>query len=442
VERDVIGNDPLRDYLICKPEDLKNHDKVKRLLERMKVDQLRVLNKKKADLDKAFRFFLEYLSAKRYRYVSEGGVSKHAPHGPVPDQRRYDELIQAATEGLNNLNLFFHPTAPTGNCLDTASALLLLFIFLGWTSREVKLAQLVPNEGGHNDHIVYTHEAVTEGHSVTFKKESSSTYVSTVLGIKDSTKGSVAMAAVDPDEIDTPFQTHWVVWAKGILYDGNYGCKYADPNAIFEQWPWRGEMRIFGEAARGSNLFISPKGERCLVQLPEALNLSHGRPITRSIDNYLLTPQAASDTVTIQTTTGDISLPRKTGRLFGWCVPEADASMKTLLMQAVRAYEASTSFWRQPSESSKASLCKIRKFCGQDRIEAGTVADRLYRNINWAKETPWSDGESRERVYALLGLNLTTKAVTRPLVGKRLWEELCDAFEVPDWLRSKIPRPE
>jgi hypothetical protein len=56
VERDVIGNDPLRDYLICKPEDLKNHDKVKRLLEQMKVDQLRVLNKKKPTSTRLFDF--------------------------------------------------------------------------------------------------------------------------------------------------------------------------------------------------------------------------------------------------------------------------------------------------------------------------------------------------------------------------------------------------
>ena len=175
--------------------------------------------------------------------------------------------------------------------------------------------------------------------------------------------------------------------------------------------------------------------------LPEALQLSHGRPITKAQDNYLFTPQAASDTVTVKLDNGTIPLSRKAGRLFGWCVPDADILVKSLLMQAVNAYEDSTSFWRQPSESSKASLRKIRKFCGEVQVQPQKVADRLYPNINWAKETTWSDGEAPERVYALLGLNLENQKLITPPVGKRLWEELCDAFEVPNWLTQKIPRP-
>ncbi len=444
VEQFVIGKHPIRDYLICKPEDLKNQAKTDRILQQIKKDPLRVSNKKKAPLDEAFRLFLNYLTAKRYRYISDEGVHKFDPDGggPAANKKRYDEIIAAQVGGLSNLNIFFHPTAPIGNCVETARALATLFLFLGWTQNEIKLALLRPTGGTNDDHMVYTHQAAAAGHSTQFKRESSSNYVSNVLEISDSTKGSVALAAVDPDTIDTPFQNHWVVRACGRLWDGNYACTYSKPDDLFEHWTYRGRVKYFGGPPNGSVAFQSPNQERCLIMLPEALQLSHGRPITKAQDNYLLTPQATSDSsVSIQTTAGNISLPRKTARLYGWCVPDADVSRKALLMQAVRAYEASTSFWRLPSESSKASLRKIRKFCGEERIESRTVADRLYGNTDWNKVTKWSDGEAPDRVYELLGLNLNTKAVTRPPVGKRLWEELCNAFEVPDWLTSTIPRP-
>ena len=443
VEQFVVGKHPIRNYLICKPEDLKNPAKTDRILQQIKKDPLRVLNTKKAPLDEAFRLFLNYLTAKRYRYISDEGARKFNPDdgGPAANKKRYDEIIAAQVGGLSNLNIFFHPTAPIGNCVETARALATLFLFLGWTQNEIKLALLRPTGGTQNDHMVYTHQAVAAGHSTQFKRESSSTYVSNVLEISGSTKGSVALAAVDPDTIDTPFENHWVVRACGRLWDGNYSCTYSRPDELFEHWTYRGRVKYFGAATSGSVAFQSPNQERCLIMLPEALQLSHGRPITKAQDNYLFTPQAASDTVTVKLDNGTIPLSRKAGRLFGWCVPDADILVKSLLMQAVNAYEDSTSFWRQPSESSKASLRKIRKFCGEVQVQPQKVADRLYPNINWAKETTWSDGEAPERVYALLGLNLENQKLITPPVGKRLWEELCDAFEVPNWLTQKIPRP-
>ena len=40
---------------------------------------------------------------------------------------------------------------------------------------------------------------------------------------------------------------------------------------------------------------------------------------------------------------------------------------------------------------------------------------------------------------ALLGLDLAPKRLIQPSGGKRLWETLCDAFELPAWLKDRIP---
>ena len=67
------------------------------------------------------------------------------------------------------------------------------------------------------------------------------------------------------------------------------------------------------------------------------------------------------------------------------------------------------------------------------------MIDRLYRNVNWTAETTWNDREAPGRIYALLGLDLATKRLIQPSGGKRLWETLCDAFELPAWLKDRIP---
>jgi len=445
VARHVVGNHALNHYLICTTRELQAKHTFAEILAATNGtanSRTRPRRPDKAPLKAAFELFLGYLSAKRYRYISTEGVRKFDPidRGPVADKRRYNELMAALNNGLTNLNIFFHPTEPIGNCVETASAFATLLIFLGWTTNEIQLAVIYPSKDRDNNQIVYTDQAVKAGLGINHKGTLPSNYVSTVLEAKDSKRGKVVLEAVDPDRIDTPFGNHWVVKADGMLWDGNYGFQYSDPNALFQEWSLEGDVKTFGEATNYS-LYMSPDKERCLVNLPAALDLSHGRPITKTQNNYLLTPKLGWDTVTLAHTKGTISLPRNAARLFGWCVPDADFLVKPLLMQAVRAYEDSTSFWRQPSESSKASLRKIRKFCGEVPIQPGKVADRLYPNIDWARETTWSDGEAPDRVYELLGLNLNTKAVTRPLVGKRLWEELCNAFEVPDWLTSTIPRP-
>ena len=109
VEQFVVGKHPIRNYLICKPEDLKNPAKTDRILQQIKKDPLRVLNKKKAPLDEAFRLFLNYLTAKRYRYISDEGARKFNPDdgGPAANKKRYDEIIAAQVGGLSNLNIFF-----------------------------------------------------------------------------------------------------------------------------------------------------------------------------------------------------------------------------------------------------------------------------------------------------------------------------------------------
>lgn len=449
VARHVVGNHALNRHLICTTQELQVKQTCAEILKLINGTALPgsrsgvpYWSRGKAPLAEAFQFFLGYLSAKRYRYVSDEGAYKFDPvnRGPVADKRRYDEIMAALNNGLPGLNIFFHPTAPIGNCLETARAFATLLIFLGWTTKEIQLALILPSKDPQKNQIAYTDEAVQAGLSTNHKGTLPSNYVSTVLEAKDSTKGVVSLAAVNPDRIDTPFGNHWVVKANGMLWDGNYGFAYSDPNALFEEWSFEGDVKTFGETTQ-YGLYMSPDRGRCLVNLPAALDLSHGRPITKTQNNYLFTPQAAWDTVTLTHSKGAISLPRNAARLFGWCVPDADFLVKPLLMQAVRAYEDSTGFFRSPSEDSKASLRKIRKYCGEEQIQSRTVADRLYRNINWAGEKTWSDGEAPERIYALLGLDLKTQRLIRPPVGKRLWEELCDAFEVPNWLTQKIPRP-
>ena len=438
VTTSVVGNHVLKKYLIKVPPAQPHRDAAwNEIL--AQIEGRKGPDRPKPDnLGEAFQMFLVYLKDKRYRYVSSAGLCTVAKEGPYPDRARERALQNAQAAEVKIQNLFMFPTAPVGNCAETASALATLLVFLGWTTRQVKIGAIHCNPFNYHDKIVYSEAAARNGKHFQYPTLAN-TYISKVLQVQNSKKSSVQLASVDPAVMDTPFESHYVVVVDGILWDASYGYSYHSPDNIFEHWSSLGDLKTFGQETK-PKVYGSPDRSQILLELPEPIDLSLARPITRATNNYLFTRQADGfDTVSIELTAGTLSLPRASGRLFGWCVPDLDIKTKELLMTGVEQYEKSTSFWRLPSEESKAQLRKIRKFCGAVDIRSQTVIDRLYRNVNWTAETTWNDREAPGRIYALLGLDLATKRLIQPSGGKRLWETLCDAFELPAWLKDRIP---
>jgi hypothetical protein len=402
-----------------KPQD--RHKAATQLAELIVNSQLKMSGRNSAVAKAILRGFVRWLDGKNYTYTSKTRL----------------ELIQdngwhSYLEGNEEYNLFANPSAPIGDCFTTANALALLLAMNGFPCNELMLVGL-QSDGG-NPFLFRGGEAAANYMVDAIDSSALAPLVRVGPG-----RG---LERVPAAEADTPFANHWVVGYKGDLYDANYRAIYRNPHNLFAETSRPvslGQMGapmnpIFLPDGKVTDSLTVPEQNKIFFQLVEPASLlSAACP---SLSGWAHTTVFLVDDVAVAgedvVTLGSQQVSHKHAKLFGWCVPDEPTAIKRRLMRAVDAYDRSVTgrFFRISTDASKDFCRRSRKWCNTINIQDRNVANnRIYSGVNWDNVVAWGDDNAaKNAIYRAMRTN--------DAVGTTLRSNLCDAFELPGYLRT------
>jgi len=366
--------------------------------------------------------FVRWLDGKNYTYTSK-------PVGELITENGWDNYLM----GEEEYNLFANPSAPIGDCFTTATALALLMAMNGFPCNELRLFQLLADDG--NSFVFRGGKAAANHMVAAIDPKALVPLVRIGPG-----KG---LERVPAAEADTPFTNHWVVQYGGSFYDANYRAIYRNPEDVFAET----SRPVYLEGAIGApmNPVFLPDGKVLYsLSVPEQKKIFFelGNPASLltaacpSLSGWAHTgvflvddvAAAGDDVVTV----GSQPVSHKHAKLFGWCVPDEPAAIKRRLMMAIDAYDRSVTgqIFRISTDASKDFCRKSRKWCGKTEIQDQRVrSNRIYGGVRWGDIVPWTDdAAAKKAIYHAMKSN--------EAVGTTLRRNLCDAFELPGYLRT------
>ena len=375
------------------------------------------------------RGFIAWLDRSHYKYTSTKARDLVA-NSPERHRKKNwgDKYISMEGIGEKEYNLFASAGAPVGDCESTAKAFALLMAMNGFPCDELFLGFIKSNV--HNGMIVFKGADHARAVVVTPALTNSLTSVVTVGG--DGL--TPTLSQVPASKADTPFENHYVVKWRNNYYDANYRYIYADPADVFDEGEafalgakmkgFEGRFNSFTKVAARGNVFLQFESEQLLRSFCPSLAGDNAVSVFVMADDP---PQ--QNPVTIGEGGGKVRVSHEVARLFGWCVPDDIASVKTRVMNAVEAYDRTVTgaFFRIATDDSKDFCRRSRKWCGTAERAPN---NRIYSDVNWDRVNTWNDAEARTSIYKALARD------TARTVGRTLYVQLCDAFGFPTALRQ------
>jgi len=408
------------DIVRYKPQN--SHIAATQLAELIVNSQLKMRGRTPAVAKEILQGFVRWLDEKNYTYTSR------TLHKRMEEEKDFDWHPYAW--GDARYTLFANPSAPRGDCSTTAQALALLMALNGFPCNELKLAQLAAE--GTGNLIVFRGEKAAASYMVA---PIDSKALSPMVRVGPGKE----LERIPAAEVDTPFGNHWVVQYGGGLYDANYRAIYQSAEQLFVETSTTVDLMtkmnpVFLEdgVVRGSASV--PEQNKIFFALKKPASfLSKACP---SLRGYMQTrvflvddvAAAGEDVVTL----GSQQVSHKHAKLFGWCVPDEPTAIKRRLMRAVEAYDRTVTgrFFRISTDASKDFCRRSRKWCNTIKIQDRNVANnRIYSGVNWDNVVAWADdNEAKNAIYRAM------RAIEA--VGTTLRSNLCDAFELPGYLRT------
>jgi len=382
--------------------------------------------------------FAHWLEGSAFKYVQGGKFENVAPH--ITDdakQKKYTEHFRVMGTAYN---LFASVKSPIGNCEQATSALAYLFLFNGFRSKDLELCMIGgPTAKGL---IFFKGEKnLACGKIDSVKRTPVSVYELSTAG------GTIEHHQLSTLECDQPFENHWVLKWRGVLYDALYRCWYQDPSEAFHivKCIDLSKVSIPPHSANTSKIWsVMPheKSKKVIVAFEcDKLSRAIGAATGPDAINYAMFDTSdGGGSVRIQPNTAGMapvllkgvvtgSVPLKAGRVFGWCVPDDEGAARNLLMNAVTAYENSLNIFRVASEESKVFCRLARKWCGKTKT---VPKNRIYSSMTqteWDACKLWTERDACNALYDAMFARAATVGTT---LRKSLWE----AFEVPNIFRS------
>jgi hypothetical protein len=382
--------------------------------------------------------FVHWLDGSAFKYVQGGKFENVAPH--ITDdakQKKYTEQFRVMGTAYN---LFASVKSPLGNCEQATSALAYLFLFNGFRSTDLELCMI----GGS-----------TAKGPIFFKGEKNllcriiPSVKRTLVPVYElsTAGGTIKHHQLSTLECDQPFDNHWVLKWRGVLYDALYRCWYQDPSEAFyiAKCTALKQVTIPPHSANTSTIHgIMPHVESKKVIVAfgcDKLSGAIGAATGPDAINYAMFDMIdGSGSVRMQQDTTNLppiilkdlvsgSVPLKAGRVFGWCVPDDEGAARNLLMNAVTAYENSLNIFRVSSDESKVFCRLARKWCGKTKT---VPKNRIYSSMtqtDWDACKLWTEQDARKAIYDAMYARVAT-------VGTTLRRSLWEAFDVPSIFRS------
>ena len=353
-------------------------------------------------IETAFRLFLDWLARSGYRYVSSESIARSLTA---------DEGFNTKLFGGGSVNVLYNPMESIGNCCNVASGFAMMLVCVGVPITSLSMAFIEPVKQKRASVFAYVGARATQSGAGPYEPvvRNRNEYRSRVMRADGED-----FVAVPGSEIDNPFGDHWVVKARGALWDGNYACRYDEPSQVCEAY---------------SSVYL--RG-RFIDDAPD----HKGR--INSTKWRLLSPLDGSEEqfVEFEKQEGAFKdeIKRVTGFPDNWSTKlGSQAFVKNAVATAIGDYRNDTSFWNSKSAETDGFLKSAVKWIGTDDARCKSVKakffdnDDLKNNVDALPKHP-----VYKNLYNVLGFDPTgVHAVPKSVVGQRLRRFLLNAFKVP-----------
>jgi len=388
-------------------------------------------------IETAFREFLNWLARSGYRYVvNESDFAKMT----ADDDYNY-ELVS----GLAG-NVLYNPMESMGNCRNVAQGFAMMLVCLGVPVASLNMAYIKPNGSKGAKKFAYVGAKASRGGAVFYETTRNRNEYRSLVIRADGDR----FVAVPGSEIDNPFGNHWVVKARGTLWDGNYACRYDDPSQVCEAYSI---VDLQGVFTRSSWQLLSPLdgSDEQFVAVGESEGAFKDEIIRVTGDEdggayFVLNPGDPGCQVKLPSSRGPQSVPLRLAREAGYVVPSnwkvnngSQAFVKNAVATAIGNYRNDTGFWNKKSPATAAFLKSAVKWIGTDDARCRTVKSKFFENDNLAGVVPLPDHAVYGDLYKVLGFDpVVAGATPNNVIGPRLRKFLLNAFKVPDWIKLLV----
>jgi hypothetical protein len=392
-------------------------------------------------VDRIFRYFLNWLNSSGYRYVQSQSDCSRVVN---PDDPYSEFNIHLA--GGAALNVLYNPMDSVGNCQNVADGFALLLVCLGVPISTVEMAYIEPVQEIDPatklaaSLFAYVGAKASRGGAVPYQTavRNRHEYQSRVM-----TAECEDFVAVPASEIDNPFGNHWVVKARGTLWDGNYACRYNQPSEVCEAYSLvKLQGRFIGESVSFAKSLDDSVGHFVEVSGANATFATEIKRVTGHDDGQvyiLLKPHEPWCQVDVPSVQGPKAVPLRLGREWGFVVPddwstnqESQAFVKNAVATAIGNYRNDTSFWNSKSAETDGFLKSAVKWIGEDDARCKSVKAKFFEKDKLTNVDPLPKHRVYQNLYDVLGFDPTgLNAVPRNVVGQRLRGFLLNAFKVP-----------
>ena len=399
-------------------------------------------------IETAFRLFLDWLARSGYRYVETQGVGFKL----TADTAFNTQLIRGV-----NANVLYNPMESMGNCLNVAQGFAMLLVCVGVPVTSLSMAYIEPNRTKKASKFAYVGARASLLGAVPYETavHNRNEYRSLIMRADGE-----RFVAVPGSEIDNPFGNHWVVKARGTLWDGNYACRYDEPSQVCEAYSvayLKGRFTketkhvINGRFHDSSWILLSPLDgslERFVgVERAEGAFKDEIKRVTGEDGGQVYVVVKPGDPwchVDMPSSDGPTRVPLLLAREAGYVVPdnwstnqESQAFVKNAVATAIGNYRNDTSFWNSKSADTDGFLKSAVKWIGTDDARCKSVKAKFFEKDDLTKVYALPEHPIYQNLYYVLGFDPTGEhAVPKSVVGQRLRGFLLNAFKVPAQIKA------
>jgi hypothetical protein len=398
-------------------------------------------------IETAFRLFLDWLARSGYRYVENQDVGFKL----TGDTEFNSQLIKGV-----NANVLYNPTESMGNCLNVAQGFAMMLVCVGVPISSLSMAYITPTKQKRASKFAYVGARASRLGAVFYETavRNRNEYRSLVMRADGE-----RFVAVPGSEIDNPFGNHWVVKARGTLWDGNYACRYDEPSQVCETYSvgflkgrfidnpldFKGrfhssQWELFSPLDGSEEQFVG-------VGKSEGAFKDEIKRVTGSDEGQVyvvLNPGDPWCHVDMPSSEGPKKVPLRLAREAGYVVPdnwstnqESQAFVKNAVATAIGNYRNDTSFWNSKSAETDAFLKSAVRWIGTDDVRCKSVKAKFFEKEDLRNVYPLPEHPVYQNLYYVLGFDPTgVHAVPKSVVGQRLRGFLLNAFKVPAHIKA------
>ena len=399
-------------------------------------------------IETTFRLFLEWLARSGYRYVQNQSTA---------NKLAADDAFNTKLVGAGYANVLYNPMESFGNCHNVAHGFAMMLVCVGVPITSLSMAYIEAVKQNRARVFAYVGARASRFGVVPYVTAVSNRneYRSRVMHADGE-----RFVAVPGSEIDNPFENHWVVKARGALWDGNYACRYDEPSQVCEAYSsvyLRGRFiddapdhkgRINSTQWRLLSPLDGSEEQFVEVEKQEGAFKDEIKRVTGFDDGTAYVVFKPGDLwchVDMPSTEGLKTVPLRLAREAGYVVPdnwstnsESQAFVKNAVATAIDDYRNDTSFYNLKSSETDVFLKSAVRWIGDREARCQKVKAKFFKNDDLGSVVELPNHPIYKNLYPVLGFDPISGGAVPSVIGKRLRGFLLNAFKVPAQIRALV----